>query len=399
MEDITFTAEQHRRNLIEWSTTDNNKKWYKGTTLKKLPDKIQLDALGMNAIGEGWLPNKPLITPHTRVHAIGSCFARYFILWLAEHGFNKIAPDSPYNALLRFGSDFESAAVIAQQFRWAFGELEDKTLLWISKHKEIFAATEEKRQLVRNTFLATDVLIITLGLSEVWYDKIAEEPLWRALTSDQFNPEQHVFRIESMAQTLHWLETIERIRATHLPHLKIVFTVSPVRLASTFRHISPYSANSVSKAILRAAVDEFLRNHSSDLNHHLFYYPSYEFATDYFLNAYEQDERHISSTVAASIIRFFVKHYCSAEIATRSGKSLTDLDTGEYFEQFILQTRDTSLEERSGEMSARISELEKKIKKLQEVCDERQEVINILDKAARERLEIIHRLENKEIES
>src|SRR5713101_3270855 len=264
-------AERARRALVEWfhddslRSTANVSRWYKGPTYRRLPDKTQLSALGMDALGDGWLPAEPLISPVTRVVAIGSCFARYFILWLAEHGFNKSMPQSPYNALLRFGSQLESPAVVAQQFRWAFGELDDKAVLWIDNNKEVFEASEARRQLVRDTLLATDVLILTLGLSEVWYDRVTGEPLWRAMPADQFDPERHVFRVETMAQTLQWLETIERLRARHVPGMKIVFTVSPVPLRVTFRPVSASTANSASKAIVRAALDEFLRNHQEDV--------------------------------------------------------------------------------------------------------------------------------------
>ena len=90
----------------------------------------------------------------------------------------------------------------------------------------------------------TDVLIITLGLSEIWYDKVSGEPLWRALTEDTFDPERHVFRVETVAQTREWLEAIERIRAAYLPKLKIVFTVSPVPLKTTFRPVSAVTVKS-----------------------------------------------------------------------------------------------------------------------------------------------------------
>jgi len=345
-------------------------------------------------VGDGWLPAEPLITPETRVVAIGSCFARYFVLWLAEHGFNKTTPQSPYNALMRFGTSLESPAVIAQQFRWAFGELDDKAVLWIDKNREVFAASEERRQQVRDTLVATEVLLLTLGLSEVWYDRVTGEPLWRALTVDQFDPERHVFRVETMAQTLHWLETIERLRAQHVPNMKIVFTVSPVRLTVTFRPVSAITANSVSKAIVRAALDEFLRNHQDDLRRHVFYFPSYELVTDYFVDPYEHDNRHISSTVTAGIIRYFVEHYCSADMIERSGRSLNDLEgAGQHLERFIRQSRIASTDARSGKLLARIAELEGRSVDLQKICDERQEVIVGLDQAARERLELIHRLD------
>jgi len=397
-------AERARRALVEWfhddslRSTANVSRWYKGSTYRRLPDKTQLSALGMNALGDGWLPAEPLISPATRVVAIGSCFARYFILWLAEHGFNKSMPQSPYNALLQFGSQLESPAVVAQQFRWAFGELDDKAVLWIDKNKEVFEASEARRQLVRDTLLATDVLILTLGLSEVWYDSVTGEPLWRALPVDHFDPERHVFRVETMAQTLQWLETIERLRARHVPDMKIIFTVSPVALQLTFRPVSALTANSASKAIVRAALDEFLRNHQEDVGRRLFYFPSYELVANYFIDPYEHDNRHISPTVAAGIISYFVKHYCSADMIERTGRSLPDLDVTGHLEEFIQQSRIASTDARSGELLARIAALEGMVVTLQNVCDERQEVIVGLDRAARERLELIHRLERELLE-
>ena len=368
-------------------------RWYKGTTYRRLPDKTQLGTLGMDALGDGWLPAEPLISRATRVVAIGSCFARYFILWLAEHGFNESIPQSPYNALLRFGSLLESPASIAQQFRWAFGELDDNAVVWIDKNKEVFEASEERRQLVRDTLLATDVLILTLGLSEVWYDRVTGEPLWRALPVDQFDPERHVFRVETMAQTLQWLETIERLRARHVPDMKIIFTVSPVPLGVTFRPVSALTANSASKAIVRAALDEFLRNHQEEVGRRAFYFPSYELATNYFIDPYGPDNRHISPTVAAGIIHYFVKHYCSADMIERTGRSLRDLDSTGELEQFLQQSRVASTDPHAGELLARIAALESTVIDLQKVCDERQRVIVGLDRAARERLDLVHRLD------
>jgi hypothetical protein len=399
-QDALSDAERARRALVEWEVDDSQRghgnvaRWYKGSEYRRMPDKTQLGAMGMDALGDGWLPAAPLIGPETRVVAIGSCFARYFITWLAEHGFNEAMPQSPYNALMRIGADLESPAAIAQQFRWAFGELDNSAALWIARDKAVFEATEERRRLMRDTLLATDVLILTLGLSEIWYDRATGEPLWRALTVDQFDAERHVFRVETMAQTLQWLETIERLRAQHVPNLKIIFTVSPVRLLLTFRPVSALTANSVSKAILRGALDEFLRNHQAEAQRHLFYFPSYELATDYFVDPYEHDNRHISTTVAAGIIRFFVRHYCSTEVAARSGRPLDELaGAGQHLERFIQHSRIASAGTQSGELLARIAELESLVVELQKTCDERQHVIMGLDRAARERLELIHRLD------
>ena len=124
-------------------------KWHKGPTFDYFPDKLRLRRDGMMAISKGWLPDIPIISTETRVLAVGSCFARNFTIWLAEHGFNRTFPESPYNALLRFNVDFESPAVIAQQFRWAFGEVDAADLLWIDKSRQIVAATDVGQREVR----------------------------------------------------------------------------------------------------------------------------------------------------------------------------------------------------------------------------------------------------------
>jgi len=65
-----------------------------------------------------------------------------------------------------------------------------------------------------------------------------------------------------VTETRSALEEIDSIRRQYLPKTKIVYTISPVRLRATFRPISALTANSASKAILRAGLDEFLRAHS-----------------------------------------------------------------------------------------------------------------------------------------
>ncbi|MEP7068175.1 MAG: GSCFA domain-containing protein, partial [Usitatibacter sp.] len=291
-----------KESLVEWHpdpanmSLQNLDTWYLGgDRVHVVPRKKEYAVSGIQSLVEGWLPAAPLIGEETRVIGVGSCFARYFILWLAENGFNRNVDTSPYNALMRYGATFESPAVIAQQFRWAFDEFDSRDALWIGKDKEVFEANEDRRRMVRSTLEATDLLILTLGLSEVWYDKQTGEPLWRALTKRHYDPARHVFRVETMADTKRCLEKIEEIRLRHLPDLKIVYTVSPVRMTATFRPVSAITANSVSKAILRAALDEFLRDRWDLVNRELFYFPSYEIVHDFFRDPFEEDNRHVAT--------------------------------------------------------------------------------------------------------
>jgi len=344
--------------------------WYLGTErIHTVPSKADYADRGISTLLDGWLPASTLIHAGTRVIGVGSCFAQYFITWLADHGFNRAADTSAYNALVRYGSTFESPAVIAQQFRWAFDEFDAKNALWIGKDRELFEANEERRKLVRETLGRTDVLILTLGLSEVWYDNVTGEPMWRALTKRHYDPARHVFRVETMQDTKRHLEKIEELRQRHLPALKIVYTVSPVRLAATFRPVAAVTANSASKAILRAALDEFLRERPALVNRELFYFPSYEIVHDFFRDAFDVDNRHVTPHVAKQVVNAFARFYCAPEM-------LADIqpDAG------------------GDEQVTRLADLERRIVELQRVCDERQKVIEGLDQAARERLALVEKL-------
>ena len=61
------------------------------------------------------------------------------------------------------------------------------------------------------------------------------------------------------------------IRANR-PGAKIIVTLSPLPLMATFRPVSCLTASSVSKAILRVAIDQLMRDFSDDPD--LFYFPS-----------------------------------------------------------------------------------------------------------------------------
>jgi hypothetical protein len=220
--------------LTEWHADPENMSlqnldsWYLGGTVHTVPRKKDFGERGIESILEGWLPKEPLIRDDTRVIGVGSCFARYFILWLAENGFNKAVDTSPYNALMRYGATFESPAVIAQQFRWAFDEFSGKDIVWIGKDKEVFEANEERRQLVRDT-LQKRTCCCSPGAVRDLVRQAHRRASVRALTRRHYDPERHVFRVETMQDTKRHLEKIEELRAKHLPKLKIVYTISPVR--------------------------------------------------------------------------------------------------------------------------------------------------------------------------
>lgn len=371
-----------RRALVEWKMLDGElapqtplgeleSHWYKGQSFHVLPPKSDLRGAGIESVLEGWRPPGPIIHADSRVLAFGSCFASHFILWLGDHGFNRSVADSPYNMLLRYGFAFENVPVIAQQFRWAFGQFDASRALWVDRDKTLVQATDENRRAVRESLEQADVLILTLGLSEIWYDSVTMEPLWRALPSQHFDEQRHAFRVLDVRETVAALDEVDALVRQFLPRLKVIFTVSPVRLRATFRPVSAVTANSASKAILRAAVDQFLRERPDRVNETYFYFPSYELVTEVFRDPFLEDNRHVYQSVVDRVLAVFARAY-------------TSLPPDETIPEQYLVDR---------ELQDKIAELERRVTELQKICDERQAVIDELDRAARERLELIQRLD------
>lgn len=335
--------------------------------LRALPRKGAMLKAGPDALLEGWLPAEPLIHEDTRVIAMGSCFAALFTQWLAANGFNSHLDRDDDSSLLR--NPLESPVAVAQQFRWAFGELASDQTLWFGTEGEHVEATEEARLELHETLQTADVTIITLGLAECWFDTVTGEPLWRIPPFEE-GEERFEPRVTGVAESLQALETIERLRAAHMPDARIVYTVSPVRFRATFRPMSALVANSASKAIVRAAMDEFLRAHEDLIGKTYFYFPSYEIVREFFVDPYA-DNIHVHHSFSDVVIDVFARNYTTLPSTTPPipVPAGSEKDAGEY-----------------------LAELEKRADDLQDIADQRALVIDDLKQACDERLALIERL-------
>src|SRR3954462_13790610 len=64
--------------------------WYKGPHFQYYPTNDALcEEDGLDFILRGGLPSEPLITPASRVLAMGSCFAANILDWLDERGLSE----------------------------------------------------------------------------------------------------------------------------------------------------------------------------------------------------------------------------------------------------------------------------------------------------------------------
>jgi GSCFA family len=284
--------------------------WFRGEHCNFLPDREALsasDALAKH-VGLGWLPEAPFITKSDPITTFGSCFAAHISGYLSQAGY--LIADRGKNStsyVIRCGEGMVNSAAIAQQLQWAYGDAEFNEPLWYDKDGNEARYEENVRRDTRAIFDRSTVFIITLGLSEVWYNRQTGETFWRAIPKSQFDPEQHGFKVLSTAENRANLEITYRMIRQRRPDAAIIFTLSPVPLVATFRPISCVTANSVSKASLRVAVDELMRDHCEDPR--LFYFPSYEIVKEVMVDAYEDDLRHIKPAVVSTIMNFFATHY------------------------------------------------------------------------------------------
>jgi hypothetical protein len=285
--------------------------WYRGENCNFIPTKANLKET--NAIKkyilQGWLPEQPFITKTDYITSFGSCFAKHITNFLKNEGYNlgaeELSKESSY--VMTCGEGMVNTFAIRQQFEWAYEGKEFTQNLW---HDSLGAVQEYLGTIKETTakiFEKTDIFIITLGLSEVWYDKESGNVFWRAIPRSKFDPQRHGFKVTTVQENRDNLERIYDIIRRHRPTASIILTLSPVPLVATFRKHSCITANSVSKAVLRAAVDEFTRSYEYD--ERLFYFPSYELVNHYFKDPYQEDNRHIRLDMVNKIMNIFSEFY------------------------------------------------------------------------------------------
>jgi len=289
--------------------------WFRGEHCNYAPTVSGIHNLSgiENFILKGWEPASPFITRNTKITAFGSCFAANISKYLAARNFNILTDgnkdkENANSYVVRFGEGMVNTYAILQQFEWAFYNKTPSGDLWHGYDATSFGYDESIRIETLKIFDKTDVFIITLGLSEVWFDEVTGDVFWRAVPKDKYDPSRHKFRVVSTEQNRENITSIINIIKRNKPESKIIFTLSPIPLTATFRAVSCITANSVSKANLRSALDESIRN--TEYPDDVFYWPSYEIVTEGFLDKFLPDRRHIKPSILDYIMGLFEKYYC-----------------------------------------------------------------------------------------
>lgn len=306
--------EAERPNLIYYQMGGKKRKahatWYRGENTNFHPMRSSLKEHDFieKYVGFGWFPKEPFIQKDQYITAFGSCFAAEVTNFLLTEGYSVFGGDLKLDAgIVRSGEGIANSASLRQQFEWAYGYATPRTESWHRKDGSLSTVSDEGRGNTRRVFDATEIFIFTLGLSEVWYDKDSQEVFWRAIPADMFDDRKHGFRVLGADENRENIRRVYELVRLHRPAAHIIFTLSPIPLAATFRPISCITANSVSKASLRIAIDEVMREFEEDSKLH--YFPSYEIVTATLDNAFGDDLRHPRPETIDFLMQIFKKYF------------------------------------------------------------------------------------------
>jgi hypothetical protein len=163
-------------------------------------------------------------------------------------------------------------------------------------------------QMVNRRASECRVIIVTLGLIEVWRDTKADTFVNSTPFFDLLNiyPERYEFHVTDFTQNLTNLERVHTLlsRFGH-PQLEIVVTVSPVPLMATFSNQDVVVANTYSKSLLRTVAQHWAAAHEN-----VHYFPSYEIVLNSErAHAWAEDLRHVKPAVTNHIMELFLATY------------------------------------------------------------------------------------------
>lgn len=285
--------------------------------------------------------------PADSIFAIGSCFARNVEERLELAGADVLSRHIDVQDLgagsARVGGMFNkyNPVTILQELRWAAGEepfpeagfLPTGERRFYDAHLRKSSGNADKEALkarrleIRDYFAQAfnaDLVIVTLGLTEAWYDHetghyVNEAPPGRVMRSDRFG-----FEVLGHETCLDTLERIHSLLQVHgKPGQKMLITVSPVPLNNTFTEEDVMVANMTSKTTLRSAAHPFCSTHER-----VDYFPSFEAVlhSDPMI-VWEGDRRHVTDFMVGQIIQAFLERYgfvASREITTNTPESIDE---------------------------------------------------------------------------
>jgi len=232
----------------------------------------------------------------SKIITLGSCFATNLSESLKTNG---IAVNH-----IRYSEEINSTLANYEMLKWAYGQNISEELAAFFDKK--FASSSKVQ--IKETIQESDLVIFTLGVAPCFFNKSTGEFSIPAEGGIKAWRNNYEFRNTSVEENIMALEGITDLIKNANSSTKLIFTLSPVPLKATLEDIPIFQADTVSKSILRVALDRFIR-----ITPNVMYWPSYEIVRSlgvYFENFYGSDDgrnRHVSNKIVDVIIKLFIK--------------------------------------------------------------------------------------------
>jgi GSCFA family protein len=256
-------------------------------------------------------PAKPLLERGDQIVTMGSCFARELRDHLEKRGFssgNIWIPSGLNNtfAILDFVSWCVTGSESGAGFRYdrdGEGEIRE----WLP---------DDTRETYEARLADAGAFVFTFGLAEIWQDRETKGVFWRGVPQDLYRADRHELRLSTVDENeANIVRIVELIRSVN-SDAPIVLTLSPVPLLATFRGRSCITADAVSKAALRMAIDAVEERRLPGV----YYWPSFEIVR--WVGGHlpwpafgvpDRRSRHVSRYLVAEIIDAFVEAFYTPE--------------------------------------------------------------------------------------
>lgn len=296
--------------------------------------------LAVNRLGNGlYLPEinpKFTVPPSATFFTLGSCFAREIETALLRRGISVSSrlkeienhADFPlrqgvttvhdffnrYNvpsiareiASLSPSSNYHiGGELIYEQADGQFDDLHYTPAVISASASTIIDRRHWVQQSLREAYRRSDVIVLTLGLSEAWYDKTAHDYLNVVSSPQMLKRYADRLTIQMIGYPVAADALNSALKLILADKKKVILTVSPVPLQVTFLGEDIILANSAAKAILRALCYEACSS-SSDVD----YFPSFEMVcfSDPRL-AWKPDGRHVQMSLVEKITASAIEAY------------------------------------------------------------------------------------------
>jgi hypothetical protein len=265
----------------------------------------------------------PFITKETKIVSAGSCFAMEIAHYLMKNGFNYVVTedDTRYELPIssaRWGTIFNTPS-FCQLIERSFGVKQLPPIIWTQGKGEgteyrdpfredvIYKSKDDYKKdyythisKAKKALEEAEVIIITLGVNEVWFLRNTEFAFAQAPWN--ISPLLAEKKVLSVEENLKFLQRMYDVLKMFNPKVKIIISVSPVPLHASFRGQEAHviEANCHSKSILRVTAEEFVKR-----NHEAYYLPSYESVMYCTEGAWEEDLRHVKRSTVEKVMQIF----------------------------------------------------------------------------------------------